>query len=484
LSAFLNNTPVVSMLIPRVQVWSERVGIPASKLLMPLSFAAIIGGLTTLIGTSTNVVVSGLLESSGLEPLGMFTLSWVGVPAAILVILFFALGGHRLLPEGLEEGGGRVERKDYLFQFRVPPGSSIVGQTVEEAGLRHLGSAYLVHRISSGRLESIDPGVIIGSEDVLAFAGEFRAAADLLEKVGLEPIVDRMPESETEVLPLYEAVVAPTSKLVGQTLKAVGFRDAYGGVVLAIVRRNQSIRESLGAVKVETGDLLLIEAPPRFRDRWVSGHDEFYAVHEKSSGEVRPPAGKAPLVLAIVFGMVLVSALGIMPLVTASFSAAIAMVLFRCVRGTEAHQSIDLKVLLVIVSALGIGQAVESTGLVSLFTDGMVGLLMPFGTIAVMIGLYVATNLLTELITHKAAAVLMVPVAIGVAERLEVAPSALAILVAVAAAASFITPIGYQTNLMVLSAGGYRFKDFLKVGLPVSILVMIVAVAVVWLRWI
>ena len=330
----------------------------------------------------------------------------------------------------------------------------------------------------------MDPGVIVADGDVLAFAGEFRAASELLEKVGLQPLVERMPESATDVLPLYEAVVAPTSALVGRTLKAVGFRDTYGGVVLAIVRRNQSIRESLGTATIETGDLLLIEAPRRFRDRWVSGHDEFYAVHEKSSGERRPPAGKAPLVLAIVIGMVLVSALGIMPLVTAAFSAAIAMVFFRCVSGTEAHQAIDLKVLLVIVSALGIGQAVESTGLVTLFGNGLVEALIPFGTIAVMIGLYAATNLLTELITHKAAAVLMVPVAIAMAERLDVPPTALAILVAVAAAASFMTPIGYQTNLMVLSAGGYRFKDFLRVGLPVSLLVMTTAVAVVWWRWI
>lgn len=484
LSAFLNNTPVVSMLIPRVQSWSTRIGIPASKLLIPLSYAAIIGGITTLIGTSTNIVVSGLMEESGLAPLGMFDLTFVGLPAALAVILFFTFGGHRLLPTGKTDDGVAAAIKSYLFEFKVPPDSDLVGKTVSEAGLRQLGSAYLVHRIANGRVRSVDPQMVLAGGDILAFAGEFGAASELLEKVGLQPVVDRFPEAKTSVLPLFEAVVAKSSRLVGSTLKEVGFREHFGGVVIAIRRRNERIHESLGTVTIKTGDLLLVEAPNGFHERWMANHDEFYAVHQKSAHETRPLTGKAPIVLAIVTGMVLASSLKLLPLVTAAFSAALAVILFRCIRGREAQQAVDVKVLVVIAAALGIGKAVDATGLAALFSDGLVGLLLPLGTIAVMIGLYAATNILTELITHKAAAVLMVPVAIATAETLGVNPTAFAILVAIGAAASFMTPIGYQTNLMVMSAGGYRFKDYLKVGLPVSLLVMAVTVTAVWYKWI
>ncbi|MEZ4698165.1 MAG: SLC13 family permease [Rhodothermales bacterium] len=484
LSAFLNNTPVVSMLIPRVQAWSTRVGIPASKLLIPLSYAAIIGGITTLIGTSTNIVVSGMLEQAGLEPLGMFDLTWIGLPAALAVILFFALGGHRLMPVGKdEEDHGTEEARDYLFEFKVPADSPFVGKTVQEAGLRHLGTAYLVHRISGGHVRSVDPGVVLTAGDVLAFAGEFKAASELLEEYGLEPVVERFPESKTSKLPLFEAVVAPSSGLVGKTLKETGFRESYGGVVLAIRRGQQRIRQSLGETVIETGDLLLVEAPPAFFRRWMADRDEFYVVHQKSNREDRAQTGRAPLVLLIVIGMVVVSTLKIIPLVTAAFSAALAMIVFRCIRGREAQKAVDTKVIVVIAAALGIGKAVETTGLSTLMSTGLVELLLPMGTIAVMIGLYATTNVLTELITHKAAAVLMVPVALATAERLGVPPTALVIVVAIGAAASFMTPIGYQTNLMVMSAGGYRFKDYLRAGVPVSLLVMAVTVTMVWLVW-
>jgi di/tricarboxylate transporter len=485
LSAVLNNTPVVAMLIPRVQAWSERVGLPASKTLIPLSYAAIAGGLVTLVGTSTNIVVSGLVQSHGLPALGMFDFTWVGVPVVIGVVLFFGLFGSRLLPDRRgPQGVDASAQGEYFFELTVGQGSPLAGKTVEEAGLRALGNAYLVRIRRHGHGEEARPEATLVEGDVLSFTGSRQALEALMETAGLET---RRPLEDDDALrraPLFEAVVAPSSVLVGRTLKQVDFRESFGGVVLALGRQAELIHGPLGRTEIRPGDLLIIEAGDEFAQRWNANRDEFYLVSRIRGAERVQKGGRAPVALSIGFVMVLVSAMNWVPLVTATFVAALAMIVTGCLDGREAQASVDVKVLIVIAAALGIGKAVENVGLSDLMAEALVGALIPLGTISVMVGLYVCTNIMTELITHKAAAVLMVPVALAAAAESGVEPKGFALLVAVAAAASFITPIGYQTNLMVMSAGGYRYKDFVRVGLPVSLLVMTIAVTMIYLVWV
>ncbi len=483
LSAFLNNTPIVAMLTPRVQQWAQRAGLPASKLLIPLSYAAIVGGMMTLIGTSTNIIVSGLLVEAGQPAMGLFDLTWIGLPAMLAVVLFFAVAGHRLLPDRglgppiLEDG-----LQECLFEVRVGARASLAGNTVEEAGLRALGDAFLVHVRRRERLMPASPDEVLEPGDVLTFTGTAAMLEELLQRPGLERNVSAVETDGLQTLPLFEAVVSSSSNLVGKSLREVEFRERYGGVVLAIQRSSERVEGPLGRIPIEAGDLLLIEARDGYDQRWNASRDEFYLVAPRRQVQSRPQPRKAPVALLILLAMIVLVAFQLLPLVTAAFAAALAMIATRCLNTNQARRAVNLQVLVLIAAALGLGRAVVQTGLADVLAQlllSMAGL----GVVVAVVVLYMITNVLTELITHKAAAVLMLPVALAMALELGVEPKAFAMIVAVAAAASFMTPIGYQTNLMVMAAGGYRVRDYLKVGLPVSLLVMTVATIMIFFIW-
>ncbi len=484
LSAFLNNTPIVAIFLPRVQQWAERHNLAPSKLLVPLSYAAIVGGMITLIGTSTNLLISGLMIQAGLPGLRMFDLTWVGLPVAMAVIAFFALIGHRLLPDRRQDGAGFEDGlRECLFELRVTPGSQLAGQSVEEAGLRALGEAYLVHLRRDARIIPAAPEQTLQGGDVLTFVGSARMIDSLLEREGLERILPAVEEDARQTLPLFEAVVAPSSSLVGKTLREVHFREQYGGVVLGIQRQGQRIESSLGRTPILQGDLLLIEARNGFDRRWNTRRDEFYLVAPRRPERSRPRPRQAPIALVLFATMVFVAAMGWLPLVTAAFAGALGMILTRCLSGSEARQALDAQVLVIIAAALGIGQAVGRSGLAAALGHILVELTVDLGPMAALALLYLTTTALTELFTNNAAAALMLPTALSVAGELGLEPRAFAIAVAVAASASFLTPIGYQTNLMVMSAGGYRFADYLKAGAPVSVLVFAVALTMIAWAW-
>jgi di/tricarboxylate transporter len=266
---------------------------------------------------------------------------------------------------------------------------------------------------------------------------------------------------------------------VGKTLKETNFRERYGGVVLGILRRNVQSLGPLGRIPIKAGDLLVVESLTGFDKRWNARRDEFYLVAPHRLATARPRSARAPVAIVILLAMVGLAATNVLPIVTAAFCSALAMIVLRCVRFSEAKQSIDVSVLIVIAAALGFGKAIDVTGLASASARSLVTVTSSLGSVGVLIVLYAATNLMTELITHKAAAVLMFPVAMAMAAELGLDPRALALVVAVSAAASFMTPIGYQTNLMVMSAGSYQYRDYLKVGFPVSLIVMSVTVLAV-----
>ena len=501
LSGLLNNTPIVAMLTPRLQEWADAQGIPASKLMIPLSYAAITGGMMTLIGTSTNLIVAGLMEAEGYEPLHLFDVTWVGVPAALVVIAYFVLGGHRLLPDrGTSAPAAERRLGQNMFEVTVTAPSPIVGQTVAEAGLRDLGDAYLTHVRRGTEVLQGRPDRTLEQGDILAFNGSLAARERLLERPGLSrtlphPDGTHDDPARYETLPLYEAVIAESSNLVGTTLGEANFREQYQGVVLGIQRQDEPVTSPVGTTELQAGDLLIVEAPDDFEERWSSGsREEFYLVAPRD-GRARPGgapehddeemdrSGRAPIALGLTGAMVLAAATGLAPIVTAAFLAALLMILAGCIRPAEAQRALNVQVLVVIAAALGIGKAIETTGLATAAAQGVLSVAEPFGPVVVLVALYLLTNLLTEIITNNAAAVLMLPVAMAAASSLGAPPVAFGVLVAVAASASFLTPIGYQTNLMVMAPGGYRFSDYARVGWPVTLLVMGTSVGIISLVW-
>ena len=502
LSGILNNTPIVAMLIPRLQRWADARDIPASKVMIPLSYAAITGGMLTLVGTSTNLIVAGLMEAEGYAPLGLFDVTWIGVPAVLVVIAYFVLGGHRLLPDrGTSAPAVEAEMERDMFEVKVTVQSPVIGQTVKEAGLRDLGDAYLTHVRRDGQMMQATPRLGLEQGDVLTFNGRLAARERLLRRSGLKrtlPGPDGADPIRYKTLPLYEAVVAESSDLVGKTLREANFREEYQGVVLGIQREDQPVTSPVGTTRLQAGDLLIVEAPSDFEKRWSSGsRDEFYLVAPRDGRARAATAAKdgeddaqdgtrralAPLALGLTGGMVLAAATGLVPIVTAAFVAGLLMILSGCLTGAEAQRALNVQVLVVIAAALGIGQAVETTGLADAAAGGVLSLTEGLGPVAVLAALYLTTNLLTEIITNNAAAVLMLPVSMSTASNLGAPPTAFGVVVAVAASASFITPIGYQTNLMVMAPGGYRFADYARVGLPVTLLVMTLTVAIISLVW-
>ena len=485
LSAFLNNTPIVAMLIPRVKAWSERSGVPASRLMIPLSYAAILGGMTTLIGTSTNLVVSGLMQANGYPALGLFDLTLVGAPAALCAVIYFILFGHRFLPvRQQEELSFEKKLKDYLFELQVAPSSPLEGQTVEAAGLRSLGEAYLAHLHRNGQVVSSSPDTFLQSGDVLTFSGSRHALNQLLKKPGLTRTTSSIRQSKPQAtLPLFEAVVAPTSELIGKTLREAEFREQYQGVVLAIHRRNEQIKAPLGRTPIQAGDLLLIEAQDGFDKRWNEDKDEFYLVAPRGPHKSNPQKQKAPAALLILLGVILLAAVGVASIATTAFIGALAFIATGCLSAGEARKALDLPVLIVIAAALGLGGAVESTGLADALAWGITESTSLLGPLAILAIVYLVTGLLTEVITNNAAAALMLPIGLSAAQRLDIPPKAFAIVVAIAASASFLTPIGYQTNLMVMSPGGYRFSDYLRSGLLVTLIVATTSLALIAWVW-
>nr|WP_279304037.1 SLC13 family permease [Salinibacter ruber] len=501
LSGLLNNTPIVAMLTPRLQEWADAQDIPASKLMIPLSYAAITGGMMTLVGTSTNLIVAGLMEAEGYDPLSLFDVTWVGVPAALVVIAYFVLGGHRLLPDrGTSAPAAERRLGQNMFEVTVTAPSPIVGQTVAEAGLRDLGDAYLTHVRRGTEVLQGRPDRTLEQGDILAFNGSLAARERLLERPGLSrtlphPDGTHDDPARYETLPLYEAVIAESSNLVGTTLGEANFREQYQGVVLGIQRQDEPVTSPVGTTELQAGDLLIVEAPGDFEERWSSGsREEFYLVAPRD-GRARPGgapehddeemdrSGRAPIALGLTGAMVLAAATGLAPIVTAAFLAALLMILAGCIRVAEAQRALNVQVLVVIAAALGVGKAIETTGLATAAAQGVLAVAEPFGPVVVLVALYLLTNLLTEIITNNAAAVLMLPVAMAAASSLGAPPVAFGVLVAVAASASFLTPIGYQTNLMVMAPGGYRFSDYARVGWPVTLLVMGTSVGIISLVW-
>jgi len=470
-SAFLNNTPIVAMLVPAVTDWARRFRLPLSKLLIPLSYAAILGGTCTLIGTSTNLVVNGLVIDEMKRPsLGMFDIAWVGIPSAIIGTAYILLFSRKLLPNRKPLMTQLEDPREYTVEMTVEPSSPLVGKTIEQAGLRHLPGMYLAEIDREGQvIPAVSPQEQLRGHDRLLFVGIVESVVDLQKIRGLTPATNqvfKLDAPRTRRM-LIEAVVSNSCPLTGLTIRDGQFRTVYNAVVIAVARNGERIRKKIGDIILRAGDTLMLEATPSFVEQQHNSRDFFLVRGVEDS--TPPRHERAFLALIILIAMVVVVTMNWMSMLQAAMLAAGAMLMTRCCSASVARRQVDFSLLIVIAAAIGLGSAMETTGAARVIASTLVSVAAddPWVSLAVIYGL---TMLFTETITNNAAAVLVFPIALATAGRLDVSPMPYIIAIMMAASASFSTPIGYQTNLMVYGPGGYRFTDYMRIGIPLNLL--------------
>jgi len=479
LSAFLNNTPVVAMFMPVVDEICKKTRISPSKLFLPLVYSATFGGVCTMIGTSTNLVIAGLIDKAKLPDLRaieMFDITWVGLPCAAAGVIFVLLFSRRLLPDRRPPISLTDDPRQYTVEMLVQPGGPLVGQTVAQAGLRRLAGLYLAEIDRQGViLPAVGPRERLQAGDRLVFVGIIESVVDLQKTRGLTPATDqtfKLDAPRTQRC-LIEAVVSDRCPLVGKSIREGRFRSEYNAAVIAVARSGKRISARIGDIVLQPGDTLLLEAHQGFvQERRNSSH--FFLVSGvENSAPTRHE--RAWLALAILAAMVTAAGLGWLDILTAALLAGMLMILARCCTGDEARQSIDWSVLLVIGASLGIGGALDTSGGAQAVASNLINLASghPWLVLAMV---YFVTMIFTELITNNAAAVLIFPIALAAARSLGVSFMPFAIAIMVAASGGFATPIGYQTNLMVYGPGGYRFSDYARLGVPLDLVFMIVTV--------
>jgi di/tricarboxylate transporter len=464
LSAFMNNTPLVAMMLPVVNDWAKKISLSPSKVLMPLSFATILGGLGTKIGTSTNVIVSGLMLTHLGRSMDMFELTWVGLPAALIGIGYMLLTSRWLLPDRKPALSRLEDPRSYTVEMIVEPGSPLVSKTIEEAGLRHLSGTYLME-IDRGDqiLPAIGPETRLHAGDRLIFVGIVDSVVELQRIRGLQPATDQLFKLDAAPAErcLLEAVVSDTCPLVGKSIREGRFRSVYGAAVIAVARSGERIQRKIGDIVLRPGDTLLVASRAAWVDSQRNSRDFFLVSHVQDSAPMRHERGW--VALGILASMVLGLSFQVRSEVNVALAAAALMVLTGCCSPAAARRSLDWQVLLVIAASIGLGTAMQATGADRAIAESVLALAgrSPSVTLALLYGV---TMVFTEVLSNNTAAVLMFPIGAATAASLGVSPLPFVLSTTIAASCGFATPIGYQTNLMVYGPGGYRFFDYLRFG--------------------
>lgn len=482
LSAFMNNTAVVSMFIPALQEYSKKSKIASSKLLIPLSYIAIIGGTCTLIGTSTNLVIYGLLTEQTNIELSIFSLSLIGIPLTLVGAAFLFLFSDRLLPNRQGTLEQATNLREYSVEMKIAPNSPISGKTIEEAGLRALDHGYLFEiQRREQTLAAVSPTTTLEENDNLTFIGSPECAKELRLIPGL------ITHSNSDKLDiknhnrcLVEAVVGPEFVGLGESIKESQFRTRFQAAILSVSRSGKRIPSKIGEIKLSVGDTLLLETDQGFVNQYKSRRD-FLLVSQMSDSEL-PSFEKSKTALILLASMVFLSATGMLSILESAFLCAGSMLATKCITIGKARRSIDLTVIIVIASSFALGNAMSKTSAAETIANVLVEQAgnNPWLMLAMI---YFITVIFTEMITNNAAAILMFPIALSSAEQLNSAPLPFIITIMIAASASFITPIGYQTNLMVVGPGGYQSKDFLKIGVPMSLIIGATSIILIPLIW-
>jgi len=486
LSAFLNNAPIVAMMTPAVIDWARRVRIAPSRLLIPLSYAAILGSSATLIGTSVNLTVAGMIDAAGMAPMGLFELTPLGVPVALAGLLYLIFVAPHRLPDREQPDevlGDR--RREYVIAMRVEDDCPLAGQSVEEGGLRQLPGLFLVEIDRRGRvITPVAPEAQLLAGDRLVFAGVVSTIVDLRRIRGLVPLSE-LEQEDLRTSPratLVEAVISSSSPLVGRSIRDANFRTVYDAAVIAVHRNGERVAGKIGEIVLRPGDTLLLQTSAGFL-RAHRNSPDFYLVSDVG-GDEKPRFERASLAMATLLAMVVAVAVFSAPISVAACVAAGVLIVTRCITGPEARQSVQWPILVVIGAGLGVAAAMEKTGAADLVAHGLVSIVgsnpSPWLTLAVIYGVCL---LMAETLQHNAAAALMFPVAVAAAGQVGADPRPFVMAVASASCCAFASPVAYQTHLIVYGPGGYRFGDFVRAGWPLDLVVATVAVTLIPTIW-
>jgi di/tricarboxylate transporter len=483
-STFLNDTPLVAVTMPYVANWCRRNNYSPSKFLIPLSYAAILGGCATLVGTSTNLIVGGLVAEQtivpDLEDLKIFDFTPVGIAMIFTGFFYMMLIGHKLVPSRPDpisqfSLGGR----EYLFEARIPDKSSLAGKTIEDAGLLNISGVEIVEIWRSDyKITDFGPEFSLEKGDVLLFTGDNETIANMIDSnrgLTLPEVGMLARKKRTEIV---EVVVSQNSTLIKGTVREAGFRSKYDAAVISVHRNGEQIKEKVSEVELKAGDVLLLFTGADFVLR-TSASTDFYFI-SKIREFVRVEWYKNTILIGGIVLAVVLSALKIFPLLMSLMVLLLLILALRITKPKELPLSIDFNLAIIIIMALAIGTAMIKSGAAGLIAHGIISFFAPLGNFGLLMGIYLITSVLAAFITAKAAAAIIFPISLVTAVDLGLNPLPFVLIVANGAAANFMTPIGFQTNLMVYGPGGYNFRDFFRVGAPLTLLYMIVSVTILY----
>ncbi|MBL4752276.1 MAG: SLC13 family permease [Flavobacteriales bacterium] len=475
-SAFFNNTPLVAMMMPYVHNWSNKNGVSPSRLLIPLSYAAILGGCMTLVGTSTNLIVNGMAIESGLEGLNVFDFIYVGAPMLVIGFLYLLFFGKKLLPDSKDVVEEFVQSaREYLLEAKVDMNSPLVGKSITEAKLRHLEGLFLVEILRGDKLITpVSPYEVLQAGDGLIFTGVTSAIGELEKpSMGLS-----LPKSSKikDIKDVIELVISHNSRLIGSKIQDSDFRGKYDGSILAVHRNREKLSGKIGDIEMRAGDVLLVLIGSEFYKR-VAEVQAFYVISKKQkTSDIEP--WKLAIMVGGIIGAVILQAVGAVPLFYSLFSLLGVVLVMDMIPFTIIRKGFDFNLVILLAFGLAFGKAMINSGAADYLAEGILTLAKPLGFTGLIGGIFLITNILSSYITNKAAVAILFPISVTIANTMGYDVQPFILVVCYGAAASFITPIGYQTNLMVYGPGGYTFKDFFRIGLPLTLLYMIVCVVV------
>jgi len=473
-SSFLNNTPIVVILVPIIRDWCEKKNISPSKFLLPLSYATIFGGLITLVGTSTTLIIHGMMIQNGMKGFSMYSLAIIGIPGTLLGILYLYLIGYRLLPNHLpkrEELYGKP--RDYLVEVQVGESCSLIGKSIEGAKLRNLKGLYLIKIIRNDQhITPVFNHEIIQQNDVFLFTGTPYTIAELQEIKGLFVKTTCGEHLDSRDSSLTEAVVSQGSNLLFKTIKKSDFKNKYKAAVVAVHRNGTRMEGKVGDIMLKPGDtLLLLSSRSQVKNLSYSG--DFFPISFHSAKSSLSSVQSFIILLTFMLMIVTVS-IGFLTMLKASILSVCILIASKCVHPDEIVKFVQFKILLLIATSIGIGTAIKKSGVADLIAEFLLDSTKGLSFLFVLAIVYFTTNLFTEMMSNSATAMIMFPISMEIATKLSIDPFIFMIVIAVAASANFSTPIGYQTNLIVYSPGRYRFKDYLKVGVPLNFLFFVI----------